>query len=177
MKKRRGRSIGAAQPDWKRELDALAADYQLSERQYAAIYTKLLLKPRQLIPVSIFSTNLPPLQTLVYFLHTYWDMQLKQIAQRLARDYQTIWITWKQVKGKPWKLPVAPDHCMLLSEFSDRRYSILECVVAHLRAKKLRYREIGQLLQRNERTIWTVYQRWKKKLAEQERQRRSHVKK
>jgi len=46
----------------------------------------------------------------------------------------------------------------------DRTFSILESVVKFLKEKRaLTYHEIAVLLNRDDRTIWTVYNRVKKK--------------
>jgi DNA-directed RNA polymerase specialized sigma24 family protein len=48
--------------------------------------------------------------------------------------------------------------------FSDRHAAVLESLVEYLRdTYKLSYAEIGRLMNRNERTIWTVYRRAKAK--------------
>lgn len=48
--------------------------------------------------------------------------------------------------------------------FTDRRLSVLEILVEYLKDEKnLNYSEIARLLNRDDRTIWTVYQRAKKK--------------
>ncbi len=50
--------------------------------------------------------------------------------------------------------------------FLDRSLSVLEVIVKYLKEKKsLTYHEIAVLLNRDDRTIWTVYQRVKKKHA------------
>ena len=52
------------------------------------------------------------------------------------------------------------------SIFTDRSVSVLEAMVRYLKEKKnLTYHEIAVLLNRDDRTIWTVYQRAKKKNA------------
>ena len=52
----------------------------------------------------------------------------------------------------------------LLINFSDRKFSVLEHIVSFLKKEySLSYREIGKLLRRNERTVWTTYQRSRKK--------------
>jgi len=51
-----------------------------------------------------------------------------------------------------------------IAVFRNRTYSSLEVLVVYLKDKKaLSFREIGLLLQRNERTIWTCYYRSQKK--------------
>lgn len=51
-----------------------------------------------------------------------------------------------------------------VSIFDDRRLGVLECLVRYLRdTVKLRNSEIAKLLERDDRTIWTVYNRVKEK--------------
>ncbi|MBU1623037.1 MAG: hypothetical protein KKH52_02535 [Nanoarchaeota archaeon] len=55
-----------------------------------------------------------------------------------------------------------------LSIFKDRSISVLEAIVEYLHeAKNLSFKQIALLLNRNERTIWTVYDRVRKKRARQ----------
>ncbi len=50
------------------------------------------------------------------------------------------------------------------SIFRDRSLSVLEAVVEYLKEHhNLNYHQIARLLNRDERTIWTVYNRAKKK--------------
>jgi hypothetical protein len=51
-----------------------------------------------------------------------------------------------------------------LGIFSDRKLSTTENLVVYLKEHHgLKYRDIARILQRDERTIWTVYNRAKKK--------------
>ena len=46
----------------------------------------------------------------------------------------------------------------------DNSISVLEAIVEFLKEKKgLTYHQIGELINRDERNVWTVYQRAKKK--------------
>ncbi|GAF99559.1 unnamed protein product, partial [marine sediment metagenome] len=48
--------------------------------------------------------------------------------------------------------------------FKDRTLSVLEAIVKYLKEERmLSYHEIAVLLKRDDRTIWTVYNRVKKK--------------
>lgn len=52
------------------------------------------------------------------------------------------------------------------SIFKNRELSILEALTVHLKNdKKMTYAQIGRLLNRNDRTIWTAYNRAQKKLG------------
>jgi len=51
-----------------------------------------------------------------------------------------------------------------LSVLQDRSVAVLESIVEYLKEEKnLKYSEIATLLNRDQRTIWTVYNRVKKK--------------
>lgn len=50
------------------------------------------------------------------------------------------------------------------SIFQDRELSVLEVMVEYFKEKKgMKYAEIGRLLNRDERTIWTAYKRGNEK--------------
>jgi hypothetical protein len=54
------------------------------------------------------------------------------------------------------------------SIFIDRKLSVLEILVEYLKEKRnLNYHQIASLLNRDDRTIWTVYNRAKKKRLNQ----------
>ena len=54
------------------------------------------------------------------------------------------------------------------SIFKNRQLSVLEAITVYLHdKKKMRYSQIARLLNRNDRTIWTAYQRAKKKMGGQ----------
>ena len=51
------------------------------------------------------------------------------------------------------------------SIFKNRGLSVLEAITVYLKDKKgMKYAQIARLLNRNDRTIWTSYQRAKKKM-------------
>ena len=48
--------------------------------------------------------------------------------------------------------------------FSDDKLAILEAIIEYLKEEKeLNYKEIGDLLERDQRNVWTVYSRVRKK--------------
>jgi len=48
--------------------------------------------------------------------------------------------------------------------FKDRTLSVLEVMVEYLREnKKMRFHDIAQIINRDDRTVWTVYRRAKLK--------------
>ena len=55
-----------------------------------------------------------------------------------------------------------------ISIFKDRSIAVLEAIVEYLHeVKGLNFKQIGLLLNRNERTMWTVYSRVKQKRIQQ----------
>ena len=58
--------------------------------------------------------------------------------------------------------------CIPTKVLRDRTLKVLEAIVEYLKEKKgYNYHEIGKLLNRDERTIWTVHNRSKKKREKQ----------
>lgn len=119
------------------------------------------------LPVSIFdNTQLSALETICKYLKEELNLRYSEIGALLNRDQRTIWVTYNkarkkravglEVKDSEYKIPV--------SVFTDRKLSVLEALVSYLKDNYgLRYVEIGKLLNRDERNIWGVYNKAKKK--------------
>lgn len=124
-----------------------------------------LIQEEHTIPVSIFSTKLAPLESLVKYLKENLNLTYSEIAKLLNRNERTIWTAYKfAIKKKKEKLVVKPGFFIPISIFSDRKFSILESLVKYLKEKlMLTYHEIAALLNRDDRTIWTVYRRARQK--------------
>ena len=63
------------------------------------------------------------------------------------------------------KRPKTPSNIWIPSNvLRDNSISVLEAIIEFLKEKKgLTYHEIGELINRDERNVWTVYNRAKKK--------------
>lgn len=130
-----------------------------------------------LVPVSIFKSKLAPLEALIKYFKDILGYKLSKIAKLLARDQTTIWTTYHNSLEKKVDLNLeiadsilkdlelcSEDLVIPLSIFSDRKFSILESLCYYLRETlNLNYRKIGTLIDRDERTVWTVVNRAKKK--------------
>ncbi len=116
------------------------------------------------LPISIFSTELSPLESVVKFLRENKNMSLHKIAKTLNRDDSTIWTTYNNSKRKfPKELPFYGE-LIPLNQINNRELSILESLVSYL--KQIHScKEIASLLNRKEQTIWTAYRRAKQKNA------------
>ena len=124
------------------------------------------LKEELTIPISIFRCGLSSLQAIVVYLKDMMQLRYCEIAILLNRDQRTVWVTYSEAKKiltKP--LETAPSELDLTSSiFQDRKLSVLEHIVRHLRNKGIRFNRIGQLLELDQRTIWTVAHRAGKKI-------------
>ena len=82
------------------------------------------------------------------------------------RDDRTIWATYDHAKKKLADKFIIDEikHTIPLEIFQNRKFSVLELISKYLHEDVgLSYHEIAVLLNRNDRTIWTVYQRYKTK--------------
>jgi len=84
----------------------------------------------------------------------------------LNRDNRTIWATYNNaIKKKKEKLIVKESKFFIpVSILAERKLSVLGAIVSYLKDNfNLRYSEIAALLNRDERNMWTAYNRAKKK--------------
>lgn len=119
------------------------------------------------IPISIFNNQeLSPLESIVKYFREEHGLTFKKIANLLYRQQTPISITYNNAKKKRLeKLDSKSRRTIPAEIFSDKRLSVLEAIVTHLKTKlNLNLSEIGRLLNRNPRTIWTIFDRAKRKL-------------
>jgi hypothetical protein len=90
------------------------------------------------------------------------------IAKLLSRNAKTLAVTYNVAKKK---IPKLLDENISLSEqknipfkIFDNTLSILESIVKYLHDSGYTYSQIGRMIDKDPRTIWTVYTRVKKKL-------------
>lgn len=118
------------------------------------------------IPVKIFDNKfLSCLEAIVKYLKENLKLRFVKIALLLNRNSRTIWTTYQKVKKK-MPMPFSSLFSKInipISNFSDRNFSTLESLVGYLKNLNLTNHEIAIMLQRDDRTIWTIYDRVKKK--------------
>ena len=161
-------------------IDALKKKHNIDLKQISE-----LLKHREryvAIPVGLFRSKLGPLEAVVRYLRDVLEYNFAQTARLLSRDETTIWTSYHNSLKKSKKVVVdlemsdidfkgmkvkKEDLVIPLNIFAERRLSILESLCVYLKESfKLSYRNMGVLLERNERTVWTVVSRAGKKLKE-----------
>jgi len=144
-------------------LNRLKKKYNISSTEVLSLSQEEIM-----IPSTIFTKVLSPLETDVKFLKENLGLDYPTIARLLGRNRRAIWQAYKNAAKKlPEGLkPEETVYSVPVSVLRDK-LSILEATVVYLKDEyKLSYHEVGELLQRDERTIWTVYRRAMKKKVE-----------
>lgn len=133
--------------------------------QSSALFQKIEEKD-VLIPVTIFNRELSGLEAICKYLRENLSLPNKDVAKLLNRSEKTIWQAYQSSKEKfpsPYTIPET-QYTVHVSALHSRTLSVLETIVKHLKESfNLSYHAIAQLLMRDDRTIWTVYQRALKK--------------
>ena len=133
-----------------------------SEEQIKSIIEE---KKEILLPVSIFKNKLSTLEIIVKYLHETEKLKFSEISEILQRDERTIWHAYRRSKKKGISLIISQSKLKIpISIFSSRKYAPLEVLVAYLKdSHSLKNTEIADLLALSSKTVWTVYQRKKRK--------------
>lgn len=122
------------------------------------------------VPSSIFlDRELAPLESISEYLKEQKGLSYHEIAVLVGRDDRTIWTCYNRAKkkrGAEAKAPMQTGESLEipLEIFKDRAYAPLERMTAHLKESANKsFHEIAVLLNRDDRTIWTCYDRARKK--------------
>lgn len=119
------------------------------------------------IPVEVFSTVLSPAEAPVKWLKEEHGLTLSEIGRLINRDQRGIWGAYARTRRKlPAPFRIRETACEIpVSILSDRSRSILEHVVTYLKdERKFTPSHICALLNKRPSTIWTAYQRSRRKL-------------
>jgi len=142
----------------------LKQKYNIRDKQIAELFVK---DGKNSLPISIFNNDeLSCLESIVKYLKEDFGLKYHEIALLLNRDDRTIWTTYNiALKKRKARLQVIDSNISIpVSNFTNRKFSVLESIVSYLKEKfNLRFSQIAELLNRDERNIWTVYNRYKKK--------------
>ncbi|MCK5283406.1 MAG: hypothetical protein KAK00_08420 [Nanoarchaeota archaeon] len=141
-------------------LDELQADYRISKKEILEFSEEIS------IPVSLFKPELGSFEVIVKYLIENRRLGISSVSRLTNRSRQGVWQAYDCSKKKhPVKFTVETStYDFPVSIISDRKYSVLESIVKFLKEEfNLSYAQISRLLSRDQRTIWTVYNRTKKK--------------
>jgi len=93
-------------------------------------------------------------------------MNYNEIAELLNRNEMTIRTSYKKAIEKQ-KEPIEIEKTLIflpVSILADRKLTTLESTIVYLKENGMKYSEIAELLDRDQRNIWTIYSRAIKKL-------------
>lgn len=122
------------------------------------------------IPIQVlFDRHVSCFEAVIEYLKEEKNLTYHQIAMLTNRNDRTIWTIYSRAKKKREgaarvyelkkrlvKIPV--------DIFTDRKVSVLETISEYLKdERQMTYHEIAVLTNRNDRTIWTCYNRAKNK--------------
>ncbi len=133
----------------------------LPERTLTSNELNFLLNRELTLPIAILNEKLTVLESVVKYLYEEQELTLAQISKFLNRDQRNIWHIYNQsIKKYPKQVKITETELWVpISIFSTTKLSANEVIIVYLKQQRLSYREISQLMKRNERTIWTSYQR------------------
>lgn len=131
-------------------------------------------KTIQIPSTILIDRALAVLESITEYLKDEKKLSYHEIATILNRDDRTIWTVHHRSKKKREVREARvsskdPKINLPSSIFRDRTLAVLEAIVEYLKETKgLTYHEIAEILNRNDRTVWTVYRRAKIKRGEHE---------
>lgn len=145
-------------------VDAFATRHNVHRADVIELLKNQPFVPR--LPVSAFRRDLSGLETIVKFLRENVGWDFGRIGQTLGRDPKSLSTTYGNAKKKfQGELDVSDyEHSIPLPIFADRKFNVLELIVAYLKDHYgLSFKQIAQLIHRDYKTVWTVYSKVKKK--------------
>ena len=144
----------------------LKREYDLEPQEINELISNLE-KKRKSIPVFVFrNRELSILECVCKYLKEELNLSFHRIALLLNRNDRTIWVTYHNaLKKRKEKLIVKKSEISIpVSILGNRKLTAFEGIVLYLKDEyRLNYHQIGVLLGRDERNIWTTYQRARKK--------------
>ena len=143
----------------------LRAHFQEKDEQ---AYSKIHTPGEITLPLSIFFTDVSVMQVVVKYLHDVVQLSFDEIASRLQRSYPSIWTTYQKYPEGVSLAHTSSKIQIPISIFTNRTLGPLEALSSYLKSLGFSYAKIGSLLKKDERTIWTSFNRAQKKIGEGE---------
>lgn len=114
-----------------------------------------------MVPCSLFRSEGSPLSLLVRYLVDGLKVPLPEVPEMINRSYRAVWGAYRH--GKDFTKPEPGVHYLPMSCFTPG-LSIMEAVTRYLKeTMSMRLHDIALELGRDDRTIWTHYDRSQKK--------------
>jgi len=146
-------------------LSFLKERYEVTDQEILSSVSKEA--PEDKVPIDVFKNGkLSALETISKYMRENCGLTFSKIGKLTNRDSRIIGRTYyNAVKKLSKKLIVShPKFYVPIGLLKNRKLSVLENIVSYIKDElKLSYHEIALLLNRDDSTIWTVYNRAKKK--------------
>jgi hypothetical protein len=121
------------------------------------------------IPLSILrTTKLSSLEAIVKFLRENKKVSYEKIGVYLSRRPKALASTYTVARRKmpqPFNVSIDDDVIRIPFAAFTNRLSILECICSYLKSQNNSYAKIARMLDRDQRTVWTVCKRAERKLG------------
>jgi hypothetical protein len=86
------------------------------------------------------------------------------LGKLINRNEKTVWVAYHNaIKKNPSEIKANETDQFVPISIFNRELTAMEAIIIYLKNKGLRYSEIGQILNRDQRNIWTIYSRALKK--------------
>jgi len=120
-------------------------------------------------PLSIITKKLTVLESIVKYLKEDKNYTLSRIAQILGRNQRNLWHTYNNAQKKlSTRFQIKESDILVPLDIFLQQTSLSpsEAVVVYLKEQRqLSLHQIATMLHRDDRTVWTTYNRAKKKHA------------
>jgi hypothetical protein len=147
-------------------LHSMIQKYRLPYEEVLAVLNRTALKSIS-VPIPIFRyRELTHLGSLIKYLKESEHLSCQQLAAMLQRNQKSVSrIYRKSCQRMSFPFALSEDDLRVpISVFADRSLSTLESLTTYLKdSEKLRFSEIAKIINRDQRTIWTSYQRARQK--------------
>ncbi|MBW2968238.1 hypothetical protein KY362_07165 [Candidatus Woesearchaeota archaeon] len=118
------------------------------------------------VPLSIFNSKLGTLESIVKYLREEAGMSYAAIAEVLGRNQGPVGVTYRRSLTKmKSRLDLSSDVQLPFEVLRSRKLSVLESIAYHLAKQGHSWHEIASIMHRHDKTIWTVLDRAKSKMA------------
>lgn len=118
------------------------------------------------IPINIFKKEMGALESIVKYMKENLNFTYAEIGRKLNRNQRTIWTAYSKSKEKNSnKIKIQRIELSIpIERLQNKNLTILESIILYLRGMEMKYSEIGKLLNRDQRNIWTINSRVKRKI-------------
>lgn len=142
--------------------------YDNVKHRYKLTATELLSKLEEeeiLIPSCVFNKRLSTFESIVKYLRENLMLPNREIALLISKSQKSIWQTYNSAKKKhPYAFDMKASECYIPVSVIRKPFTVLESIVRYLKEDlSFNLHKIAVVLSRDDRTIWTVYDRARKK--------------